>query len=83
MSSLFSIEYSLKELSSFIKLGLKKIVVFLLTCRKKLGSVGRKIFLLFYKFLVGRVSGNTAIFFFCLILNLISFADENDTKTLT
>ena len=33
----------------------KKIAVFPLTCRKKLGSVGRKIFLFFYKFLFNKI----------------------------
>ena len=33
----------------------KKIGVFPLTCRKTLGSVGRKIFLFFYKFLFNKI----------------------------
>ena len=37
-----------------MELGLKKIPVFPLTCRKKLGSVGRKIFLFFVIFLFVR-----------------------------
>ena len=36
-------------------IGPKKIGVFPLTCRKKLGSVGRKIFLFFYKFLFNKI----------------------------
>ena len=33
----------------------KKIGVFPLTCRKKIGSVGRKIVLFFYKFLFNKI----------------------------
>ena len=32
-----------------------KIGLFPLTCRKKLGSVGRKIFLFFFKFLLNKI----------------------------
>ena len=40
----------LKLNKAFMWLGLKKIGVFPLTCRKNCGSVGRKIFLFFFNF---------------------------------
>ena len=48
------VRISFEYLKAF-RLGLHKIGVFPLACRKKLGSVGRKIFLFFYKFLFNKI----------------------------
>ena len=55
LSLTLSVQWNMFRLKKQSVLGLKKIGVFPLTCRKKLGSVGRKIFLFFCKFLFNKI----------------------------